>query len=190
MVARSAFLARSITSHDVNAEHEAVVTTMGPRPSPTARFCFSHPAHCIALGFGAGLSPVAPGTIGTFVAIPLAMLLWRTTNDAGYFVAVIVLTFIGVWAAARTSRDLGVDDHGGIVIDEIAAFLAMLYFVEGMVWHIALAFVLFRAFDIVKPPPIRWVDAHAKGGVGVMADDFVAAAFALLVWKLVVFFVS
>ncbi|HVE50836.1 MAG TPA: phosphatidylglycerophosphatase A, partial [Casimicrobiaceae bacterium] len=56
--------------------------------------------------------------------------------------------------------------------------------------HIAFAFVLFRAFDIVKPPPIRWVEAHVKGGIGVMADDFVAAAFALLVYELVVGFVS
>ncbi|HVE50612.1 MAG TPA: phosphatidylglycerophosphatase A [Casimicrobiaceae bacterium] len=174
----------------MRSEREAVIATTEPRPSPTARFCFSHPAHCIALGFGAGLSPVVPGTIGTFVAIPLALILWRTTNDAGFIVAVIVLTLIGVWAGARTSRDLGVDDHGSIVIDEIAAFLAMLYFVEVGIWHIAFAFVLFRAFDIVKPPPIRWVDAHVKGGIGVMADDFVAAAFALLVHELVVVFVS
>lgn len=170
----------------MNGEREAAIATTGASRLLTSRFCFSHPAHCIALGFGAGLAPIAPGTFGTLVAIPLALLLWRTADDVGYIAVVVVLTLVGVWAAARTSRDLGVADHGGIVIDEIAAFLGMLFFVGENFWQIVFAFMLFRAFDIAKPPPIRWVDAHVKGGLGVMADDFLAAAFALLVQKLVV----
>jgi phosphatidylglycerophosphatase A len=153
---------------------------------PTLRFFAAHPAHVVALGFGAGLAPVAPGTFGTLVAIPIALLLWRTTGDAGYVTVLAGLTALGVWASSRTSRDLGVDDHGAIVIDEIAAFLAMLFFVGEGVSRIAFAFVLFRVFDVLKPPPIRWVDEHVKGGVGVMADDFVAAALATLVYALVV----
>lgn len=187
-VARSTSLARSIISHDVNRDRETLSVITQSRTALTPRFCFAHPAHCIALGFGAGLSPVAPGTVGTLVAIPLAMLLRRATGDAGYIVAVVLLTLIGIWAAARTSRSLGVDDHGGIVIDEIAAFVALLFFVGDEIWRIAFAFALFRAFDIVKPPPIRWVDAHIKGGVGVMADDVVAAAFALVVYKVAMAF--
>jgi phosphatidylglycerophosphatase A len=152
--------------------------------APTLRFCLSHPAHFIALGFGSGLAPAAPGTFGTLVAIPIAAMLWRIAGDAGYLVTVAVVFAVGVWAAQRTSADLGSDDHGAIVIDEIAAFLGMLFFVGGGVVQVAYAFALFRLFDVTKPPPIRLVDARVKGGFGVMADDVLAAAFALAVYAL------
>ena len=86
---------------------------------PTLRFLFSHPAHFIALGFGSGLAPFAPGTFGTLVAIPIAWSLWAVAGNAGFAIAIVATFAIGVWASAVTSRDLGVDDHGGIVIDEI-----------------------------------------------------------------------
>ncbi len=95
---------------------------------PALRFLFSHPAHFLALGFGAGLSPVAPGTFGTLVALPLAAALRIYANDAAYLGAVVIAFAVGVWAAGRTGRDLGVGDHGAIVWDEVVAFLSGAFF--------------------------------------------------------------
>ena len=154
--------------------------------SPTLRFLLRHPAHFIALGFGSGLAPFAPGTFGTLVAIPIAALLRAYASDAGFVAAIVLLFALGTWAADVTGRDLGVPDHGGIVIDEIVAFLIVLYFVGGDPLRQAFAFLLFRIFDIAKPPPIRQVDAALKNGIGVMVDDLLAAAYALFVFALVV----
>jgi len=151
---------------------------------PNARFLVAHPAHFVALGFGSGLAPFAPGTFGTLVAIPLALALRHYGGD-GLFAAAIVVAFVaGAWAAQVTGRDLGVPDHGSIVIDEVAAFLLVLFFTGVDPLRIAVAFALFRFFDIVKPPPIRQVDAAFKNGVGVMADDLLAALYALAVFAL------
>ena len=154
--------------------------------APSWRFLVAHPAHLIALGLGSGLAPFAPGTFGTLAAIPIAMLLWSAQSDVAYAVATLALFGVGAWASQRTGTSLGEGDHGAIVIDEIVAFLAMLFFVGPRPAAIAYAFLLFRLFDIAKPPPIRWVDANVKGGFGVMADDLVAAAFALFVHALTV----
>ena len=151
---------------------------------PTLRFLFAHPAHFLALGFGAGLAPVAPGTFGTLVALPLAALLRAYAPDLVYLVAVVIAFAFGVWAAGRTGRDLGVGDHGAIVWDEVVAFLLVLYFVGADPIREAFAFLLFRLFDIVKPPPASYIDRHWHGGFGVMADDIVAAFYALLVLAL------
>ena len=153
-------------------------------PRPTVRFLFQHPAHFVALGFGAGLSPVAPGTFGTLVALPIAAALWTWTGDAGFLAAIGALFAIGVWASAVTGRDLGVADHGSIVWDEVVAFLLVLYFVGSDDVRVAFAFLLFRLFDILKPPPIRQVDAALKNGFGVMFDDLLAAGYTLLVLAL------
>jgi phosphatidylglycerophosphatase A len=147
----------------------------------TARFLFSHPAHFLALGFGAGLSPVAPGTVGTLVGLPLAALLRAYAGDTGYLIALALGFAVGVWAADRTGRDLGVADHGAIVWDEIVAFVLVLFFVGADAVRQAFAFLLFRVFDIVKPPPARLIDREWHHGFGVMADDIVAAFYALLV---------
>ena len=149
-----------------------------------ARFLFAHPAHFIALGFGSGLAPFAPGTFGTLVAIPLALLLHEYGSDAAFIAAIVATFVIGAWSAQVTGRDLGVADHGSIVIDEVAAFLLVLFFVGVEPLRIALAFLLFRAFDIVKPPPIRQLDAAYKNGVGVMADDVLAALYTLVVFAI------
>lgn len=151
---------------------------------PTLAFMFRHPAHLIALGFGAGLAPAAPGTFGTLVAIPLALLLRTHAGDGAYLAAVVALLVVGAWASQVTGRALGVPDHGSLVIDEVAAFLLVLFFTGTTPLAIALAFGLFRFFDIVKPPPIRQVDAAIKNGMGVMLDDLVAAGYALLVFAL------
>jgi phosphatidylglycerophosphatase A len=142
----------------------------------------SHPAHFIALGFGAGLSPVAPGTVGTLVALPLAALLRDFASDLGYLIALVAAFALGVWAAERTGRDLGLADHPAIVCDEVAAFLLVLFFVGADPFRQAFAFLLFRLFDIVKLPPARQIDRQWHHGFGVMADDIVAAFYALVVF--------
>jgi phosphatidylglycerophosphatase A len=153
--------------------------------APSFAFMIGHPAHFIALGFGAGLAPFMPGTFGTLVALPIAWALRAFANDVVWLLAIAVLTVTGIWAAQVTGRHLGASDHGAIVVDEIAAFLLILFFAGGGVIAQALAFVVFRIFDIVKPPPIRQVDAALKNGAGVMADDFVAAGYTLLVLAIV-----
>jgi phosphatidylglycerophosphatase A len=152
--------------------------------TPTLRFLFHHPAHFIALGFGAGLSPVAPGTLGTLVAIPMAVALRIYGSDTAFIAMIIVFAFIGVWASGVTGRHLGAPDHGAIVCDEIVAFLLVLFFVGDTPGRIAIAFLVFRLFDIFKPPPIRQLDAAMKNGVGVMLDDVLAAGYTLLVFAL------
>jgi phosphatidylglycerophosphatase A len=150
----------------------------------TVRFLFAHPAHFLALGFGAGLSPVAPGTVGTLVGLPLAALLRAYTDSFGYLIALALGFVVGIWAADRTGRDLGVADHGAIVCDEVVAFVLVLVFVGADPVRQAFAFLLFRLFDIVKPPPARLIDREWHHGFGVMSDDIVAAFYALLVLAL------
>lgn len=154
------------------------------KKTPTLRFLFAHPAHLIALGLGTGLSPIAPGTVGTLLALPLDALLRSTVNDTGYAIAVVAAFAVGVWAADRTGRDLGAADHGAIVWDEVVAFLGILFFVGADPVRQAFAFLLFRLFDVVKPPPAGLIDREWHHGFGVMADDLVAAGYALLVLAL------
>lgn len=148
---------------------------------PGVGFLLAHPAHFVALGFGTGLSPVAPGTVGTLLAFPFYAVLdywfapeWVAAAIAAFFV-------LGIWACGRTGRDLGVADHGGMNWDEVVAFLAVLFLAPpGLAWQAA-AFGLFRLFDVAKPPPIRHVDRKLKSGFGVMLDDVVAAFYTVLV---------
>lgn len=152
---------------------------------PTAPFMLSHPAHFIALGFGTGLSPFAPGTVGTLLAFPLYHVLaaWLTPNA---MLAVIAVFFVvGIWAAERTGRALGIQDHTSMNIDEIAAFMLVLWFTPGGALWQGLAFFAFRVFDVIKPPPIRYFDRTVKGGFGVMFDDLLAAFYTLIVIALV-----
>lgn len=149
---------------------------------PTLGFLFRHPAHFIALGFGAGLAPVAPGTFGTLVAIPIAAGLRAHFSDVVFVAVIVVFALVGIWAAGITGRNLGVADHGAIVWDEVVAFLLVLFFVGDDGVRVAVAFLVFRLFDIVKPPPIRQLDAALKNGFGVMIDDIAAAGYTLLVF--------
>ncbi len=152
---------------------------------PTAKFTFTHPAHFIALGFGAGLSPFAPGTAGTLLAIPLWWLIGGAYEPLLLFGFLALLFIVGVWACERTGRDLGVSDHGAMCWDEVVAFLLVLAMVPADPWWQGAAFFLFRAFDVVKPPPIRQFEMRFKGGFGVMFDDILAAGYTLLVLSLV-----
>jgi phosphatidylglycerophosphatase A len=166
-----------------------LTTSDNPGARPTLRFVFSHPAHFIAFGFGAGLSPVAPGTFGTLLAFPIYIGLSRVLSDPVFIFVLLALFVLGVWACEITGRNLGVHDHGGMVWDETVAFLLVLFLIpqHQPMWA-AFAFLLFRLFDILKPPPIGKVDKTVRNGIGVMLDDIIAAFYALLClagWKLV-----
>jgi len=151
---------------------------------PDLRFLFAHPAHLIAFGFGSGLAPKAPGTVGTVLGLPLFWLIAVTASSLSNQLILLVAAFLlGIWACSRTGRALGVADHGGMVWDEIVAFaLVLLFTPAGWLW-IATAFALFRLFDILKPWPIRLADTHLKNGFGVMFDDLLAAGYAIAVIK-------
>lgn len=152
---------------------------------PRARFAFSHPAHFVALGFGAGLSPWAPGTAGTLLAFPLWWLIGGAYDLPVLFALLAFLFAAGVWACELTGRHLGVSDHGAMCWDEVVAFLLVLAITPDDPWWQAAAFFLFRAFDVVKPPPIRQLEMRMKGGFGVMFDDILAAGYTLLVLAVV-----
>lgn len=162
--------------------------TPPPAPlKPTSRFMLAHPAHAIALGFGAGLSPIAPGTAGTLWAWLSFLVLqnWLSPVEMGILIA--VSTLIGWWACTLTARHMGVQDPGSIVWDEVVAFWLVLWLVMPASFGAqVVAFVLFRFFDAVKPGPVAWADATFKGfgrrgGFGILFDDFVAAFCTLLV---------
>jgi phosphatidylglycerophosphatase A len=141
-------------------------------------------AHVIAFGFGAGRAPFAPGTFGTLLAWPAGWLLGGA-HPVVTLSVIGALFLLGVWACGVTGRDLGVYDHGGMVWDEFVAFLLVLAIApRALAWQAA-AFVLFRAFDILKPTPIRWFERRYTGGFGVMFDDLLAAAYTLLVLAVV-----
>ena len=152
---------------------------------PTRAFLLSHPAHFIALGFGTGLSPLAPGTVGTLLAFPLYALLDKWLTPLSVAIAIAIGFGVGIWACERTGRDLGIADHSGMNWDEIVAFLGVLMLTPpGLAWQV-FAFFAFRFFDVVKPPPIRHLDRTIKGGFGVMVDDAVAAFYTLLTLAIV-----
>jgi len=152
---------------------------------PGPAFALAHPAHFVALGFGVGALPRAPGTFGTLLALPLWWLLGAGRDPLAFGVLLLLLFALGVWACSVTGRHLGVADHGAMVWDEVVAFLLVLAVVPNTwPWQLA-AFVLFRTFDIAKPAPIRQAETRFKGGFGVMLDDLLAAGYALLVLAVV-----
>jgi phosphatidylglycerophosphatase A len=162
---------------------------MQSKQQPDIQFMLSDSSHVLALGFGSGLAVKAPGTWGTLAAIPL----WLLISMLGFCaqLGVVVVAFIlGIAVCDRTTKNLGVHDHGSIVWDEFVGFwLTMLFLPAGYI-SIFIGFVLFRLFDIVKPWPIRAADRHVHGGFGIMLDDIIAAIFAGASYQLVVFIVG
>jgi phosphatidylglycerophosphatase A len=137
------------------------------------------PGHLLSLGFGTGLSPVAPGTFGTLAALPFILAWWLTgAHWVTQAASIIVMTAIGIWCSGRTTRTLGCDDHPGIVVDEIAGMMITMFLVPPGLLNALLGFGLFRLFDILKPWPIRWLDRNIHGGLGIMADDVLAGVVA------------
>ncbi|HEY3860064.1 MAG TPA: phosphatidylglycerophosphatase A [Gammaproteobacteria bacterium] len=156
----------------------------------TARQVFTHPVHFLAYGFGAGLSPKAPGTMGTLVAIPLYLLLLMYTSSGVYLAVLAVALVAGIFICGYTATQMGIDDPKGVVWDEIVGYLiTMLGLPLGWIWIVA-GFLLFRLFDIWKPWPIRWVDRHIKGGFGIMFDDVLAALPACGLLNLAAYFIK
>ena len=138
------------------------------------------PVQLVALGFGAGLAPRAPGTFGSLLALLPAW--WCFALPLSWRVAIVVaLVAIGVWVCGESARRLGVHDHSAIVFDEIAGLMAASLATPArtILWF-ALTFVFFRLFDIWKPWPIREVDHRMRGGAGIILDDLMAALYAAI----------
>lgn len=157
--------------------------------TPSFKQLLRKPVWMAAFGFGSGLAPKAPGTFGTLAAIPLYLLfmhlpLW------GYVVMLLLTTLAGFWFCHVAAKDLDVHDHPGIVWDEMVGYwLTMFCAPSGWAW-VVIGFVLFRVFDILKPWPIRVIDKHVHGGVGIMLDDLLAAVFALIILQIAAGFIS
>lgn len=130
----------------------------------------------LAFGFGTGFIRPAPGTWGTLPGVFIGA--WVMSYPLWHWVTIIIVMIIGIWLCHRASQILGVHDHSGIVIDEIAGVLLTLWLFEPTGLTLVLGFVYFRLFDIIKPWPIRWIDQHVHGGLGIMLDDLLAACFA------------
>lgn len=154
-----------------------------------AKVKLSHPVHFLGFGFGAGLTPFMPGTMGSLAAVPIIFAmsylpLWG-------FVAITLLSvLVGIPICQKVSDDLAVHDHGAIVWDEIAGMM-IVFIAIPMSWHaLLLGFVLFRIFDIWKPWPISYFDKNVHGGWGIMVDDIIAGTFALFMLHGIYYFLD
>ncbi|GGI18646.1 MAG: phosphatidylglycerophosphatase A [Oxalicibacterium faecigallinarum] len=157
-----------------------------PTVHPNSTFMRRHPAHLLAMGFGSGLPRIMPGTFGTlFGWLSFVVLTWRfpdifTPWAWAFFISIGFI--VGIWACNVTGRNLGVSDHGSMVWDEIIAiWLVMLFVMPASLGMQFAAFLIFRLFDMIKPPPIRQIERRFKDGFGVMIDDLIAAFLTLLV---------
>jgi phosphatidylglycerophosphatase A len=144
----------------------------------TEKFSLTNPIHFLALGFGSGLMPKAPGTFGTLAAIPLFILM-VPLSSIFYAAIVLFICISGIYICGKAASDAGVHDHGAIVWDEIAGFLITMFMVPVSWQSVVVGFLLFRLFDIFKPWPISYIDKHVHGGFGIMFDDVLAGFFAL-----------
>ena len=152
------------------------------------RVSLANPVHFLALGFGSGLAPKAPGTFGTIAAIPLVCLLAYSTSLSGYLLVTLVASIVGIWLCGKTAKDMMVHDDSSIVWDEIAGLLVTMIAVPLSWQTLLLGFVLFRLFDILKPWPISYLDARVHGGFGIMIDDVLAGFFALILMHITLYF--
>ena len=143
------------------------------------------PKYFIAFGFGSGLMPFAPGTWGTLAAVPVYLLLAQTSWVI-YLILTVLAFVLGVVICDKVSSELGVHDFSGIVWDEVVGYLCTMFLAPLNISWMVIGFVLFRLFDIWKPQPIRMVDEHVKGGLGIMLDDVLAAVPAFLVMQLLI----
>lgn len=170
--------------------NEQDITTSAPLV-PDWRWLCGGWQRMLAFGFGSGLARKAPGTMGTLVAIPIYLLLAACLPPIFIFALTVPLFVLGVWICHRVSLELGVDDHGGIVWDEIVAYLLVLSLVfnqrslMGSLAALVFSFALFRFFDITKPFPIRTLERKIPGGFGIMIDDVFAAIYTLIVFGVV-----
>ena len=150
----------------------------------TANFRLSNPIHFLALGFGSGLAPKAPGTFGTLAVIPLFLLLAPLDNMI-YLTLIILMSVTGVYICGKAAKDAGVHDHGAIVWDEFVGLLITMFLMPVTWQTILVGFALFRFFDILKPWPISYLDKNCHGGLGIMLDDIVAGIAAWVCMMLI-----
>jgi phosphatidylglycerophosphatase A len=143
-----------------------------------------NPVHFLALGFGSGLAPKMPGTIGTIAALPLVVLLSHYVSFSVYLTVTILVSVVGIWICGKTAEDMGVHDESSIVWDEVAGMLITMLAVPLSWQTLLVGFLLFRFFDILKPWPISYLDKHVHGGFGIMIDDVLAGLFALCILHL------
>ena len=176
---------------DTAPNRDGAVPSRGAR-RPGVRFMLSHPAHGLALGFGSGLSPRAPGTVGTLWAWAAFLVASAWLSPAQWGWVILASLPLGWWACTRTAQHLGIADPGAIVWDEVLAFWLILWLIMPTgFWGQAVAFALFRYFDAAKPGPVGWADRLYKlqpgqtigwrQGWGILFDDLVAALCTLLV---------
>lgn len=138
-----------------------------------------NPVYVLAFGFGSGLAPWAPGTFGTLAAVVL-YLLFPPMHWSLYLLMIVVTFLLGIWLCGKTSKDLGIHDHGGIVWDEFVGYWVTMFMApSGWQW-VAGGFILFRLLDILKPWPIKWADSRVEGGLGIMLDDVIAGILGAL----------
>ncbi|NQZ26817.1 MAG: phosphatidylglycerophosphatase A [Colwellia sp.] len=147
-------------------------------------FNLANPIQFLALGFGSGLAPKAPGTFGTLAAVPLFLLMSGLT-PLTYGLVVLVVCLAGIYICGKAASDVGVHDHGAIVWDEFAGFFITMFMVPVSWQSVLVGFVLFRIFDIAKPWPISIADKKLTGGFGIMFDDVLAGLFALAIMHLI-----
>jgi len=149
------------------------------RDPALAKLSLKNPIHFLALGFGSGLAPKAPGTFGTLAALPLYFLMMNLSLPV--FIAItLFITVVGFWICDRAANDMQVHDHGAIVWDEVAGMLITMIAAPVGVLPLVIGFALFRFFDILKPWPIKLLDRHVKGGFGIMIDDVLAGIFSAI----------
>lgn len=158
-----------------------------PLSAAQRRALLSHPAGWIATALGAGLSPKAPGSAGSLVALLPWWFLLRGLPPVWYIVVLVAGFALGVWACGVSDRRLGMHDQGALVWDEVIGMWITLFASPRQGWWMAAGFVLFRLFDIWKPWPVRIVDRRVRGGLGVMLDDVIAGVYALVVLQLLAF---
>ena len=153
-------------------------------PMKVNKFTLTDPIQFLALGFGSGLAPKAPGTFGTIAAIPLLMLCASLTVTQ-YAVLIVLMSLIGIYFCGYAAKAAGVHDHPAIVWDEFVGLFITMFMIP-LTWQtMIVGFILFRLFDIVKPWPISWLDKHCHGGFGIMIDDIVAGLAALACMHLI-----
>lgn len=175
----------------MSATHAHSVRLLIMTTKPTWKFAFSHPAHLPALGFGSGLAAFSPGTFGTLFGWLVFTWIDPFLSDTAWLLVLVTSFLVGIWFCDVTGKALGIIDHGGIVWDEIVAIWLILWICAdslGSPLGQLACVIVFRFFDIVKPPPIKWFDTKFKSGFGVMLDDIVAACLSLLTIAVAVYF--
>ena len=150
-----------------------------------ARDIVKNPVRLLAVGFGSGLVPRIPGTVGTLVGIPLVVVA-APLPILGYLGLVAIFFILGIWLCRQTTRYLGVHDHPVIVWDEVVGYMIAMTGAPMNWWSIIAGFVLFRLFDILKPWPIRWLDQNVEGGFGIMVDDAAAGIYTAMLMHAVI----